>query len=88
MNCTTERLKVRTTARLQDRKTARPQDRTTARPHDRKTARPHDRTTARQKVMYISQILEYLIWPGFILIAWLTVKVALSAYEKKFQEKE
>jgi len=38
--------------------------------------------------MYISQILEYLIWPGFIFIAWLIVKVALTAYEKKFQEKE
>jgi hypothetical protein len=38
--------------------------------------------------MYISQILEYLIWPGFILIAWLTIKVALTAYEKKFQGKE
>jgi hypothetical protein len=38
--------------------------------------------------MYISQILEYLIWPGFILIAWLTVKVALTAYEKKFQGKD
>jgi hypothetical protein len=38
--------------------------------------------------MYISQILEYLIWPGFILIAWLTVNFALTAYEKKFQGKE
>jgi hypothetical protein len=38
--------------------------------------------------MYISGILEYLIWPGFILIAWLIVKFALSAYEKKFSEKE
>jgi hypothetical protein len=38
--------------------------------------------------MYTSQILEYLIWPGFILIAWLTVRFALTAYEKKFQGKE
>ena len=34
--------------------------------------------------MYLSQILEYLIWPGFILIAWITVQIALTAYEKKF----
>jgi hypothetical protein len=38
--------------------------------------------------MYISEIFEYLIWPGFILIAWLSVKFALSAYEKKFPEQE
>jgi hypothetical protein len=38
--------------------------------------------------MYISEILEYLIWPGFILIAWFSVRFALSAYEKKFPEKE
>jgi hypothetical protein len=38
--------------------------------------------------MYINQILEYLIWPGFILIAWYTVILALAAYEKKFHGKE
>jgi hypothetical protein len=38
--------------------------------------------------MYIGGILEYLIWPAFILIAWFTVKFALSAYEKKFPDKE
>ena len=38
--------------------------------------------------MYISQILEYLLWPGFILIAWLMVNITLNAYEKKFQGKE
>jgi len=38
--------------------------------------------------MYISEILEYLIWPGFILIAWFSVQFALTAYEKKFSEKE
>jgi hypothetical protein len=38
--------------------------------------------------MYINQILEYLIWPAFILIAWYTVKLALAAYVKKFHEKE
>ena len=38
--------------------------------------------------MYISGILQYLIWPAFILICWLVIKYALSAYEKKFPEKE
>jgi hypothetical protein len=38
--------------------------------------------------MYISGILEYLIWPGFILLAWFCVKFALAAYEKKFSEEE
>jgi arginine exporter protein ArgO len=38
--------------------------------------------------MYISEILEYLIWPGFIVLAWYGVKIALTAYEKKFPEKE
>jgi hypothetical protein len=38
--------------------------------------------------MYISEILEYLIWPAFILIAWFTIKLALSAWEKKFPERE
>jgi len=38
--------------------------------------------------MYITQFIEYLIWPAFILISWLTVKFALSIYDKKFPEKE
>jgi hypothetical protein len=38
--------------------------------------------------MYISEILQYLIWPGFILLSWFVVRIALSAYEKKFPEKE
>jgi len=37
--------------------------------------------------MYISQILQYLIWPAFILLSWLVIKFALSVYEKKFSEK-
>ncbi len=36
--------------------------------------------------MYISEILEYLIWPVFILISWFSIKYALSVYEKKFPE--
>jgi hypothetical protein len=38
--------------------------------------------------MHITEILEYLIWPAFILVAWLTVRFALTAWEKKFPEKE
>jgi len=37
--------------------------------------------------MYISQILQYLIWPAFILLSWYAVKYALTAYEKKFPGK-
>ena len=37
--------------------------------------------------MYISQLLQYLIWPAFILLSWYIVKYALEAYEKKFPEK-
>ena len=38
--------------------------------------------------MYITQILQYLIWPAFIVLSWYTVKFALSLYEKKFPGKE
>jgi hypothetical protein len=38
--------------------------------------------------MYISEILQYLIWPGFIILCWFVIKFALSAYEKKFPGKE
>jgi hypothetical protein len=38
--------------------------------------------------MYITEIVEYLIWPAFILVAWLSVRFTLSAWEKKFPEKE
>jgi len=38
--------------------------------------------------MYIPQILQYLIWPAFIILCWFTIKFALSHYEKKFPEKE
>jgi hypothetical protein len=38
--------------------------------------------------MYISGVIEYLIWPAFIILSWVVIKYALSAYEKKFPEKE
>jgi hypothetical protein len=34
--------------------------------------------------MYLSAILQYLIWPAFIIVSWLIIKAALSYYEKKF----
>jgi len=38
--------------------------------------------------MYLTEILQYLIWPCFIILSWFSVKFALSVYEKKFPEKE
>jgi hypothetical protein len=38
--------------------------------------------------MYTAGIIEYLIWPAFILIVWFIVRFALAAYEKKFPGKE
>ncbi len=38
--------------------------------------------------MYIKEILEYLIWPAFIIISWFAIKFSLDAYEKKFPPKE
>jgi hypothetical protein len=38
--------------------------------------------------MYISEILKYLIWPGFILVSWFAVKFALSLYEGRNAGKE
>jgi hypothetical protein len=37
--------------------------------------------------MYISQILQYLILPMFVLLSWFSIKYAISVYEKKFIEK-
>jgi hypothetical protein len=34
--------------------------------------------------MYINEILGYLLWPAFILVSWLVLRMALGAYEKKF----
>jgi hypothetical protein len=38
--------------------------------------------------MYLREIFQYLIWPGFIILSWLIIKNALAAYEKRFPEKE
>jgi len=34
--------------------------------------------------MYTKEILEYLIWPAFIILCWFVIKFTLSSYEKKF----
>jgi hypothetical protein len=47
-----------------------------------------EKLISRPNNMYISEILQYLIWPGFILLAWISVKFVLSAYEKKYPEED
>jgi hypothetical protein len=37
-------------------------------------------------MMYTEEILEYLIWPAFIVLAWFCVKFVLAAWEKKFPD--
>jgi hypothetical protein len=34
--------------------------------------------------MYISGIIQYMIWPVFIVASWFIIKAALKYYEKKF----
>jgi hypothetical protein len=34
--------------------------------------------------MYLSGILNYLIWPAFIIVSWFIIKAGLKLYEKKF----
>ncbi len=34
--------------------------------------------------MYIPALIQYLLWPAFIIIAWFIIKASLSYYEKKF----
>jgi hypothetical protein len=38
--------------------------------------------------MYITEILQYLIWPAFIIVCWFIIKAGLSCYEKKFPVKD
>lgn len=38
--------------------------------------------------MYISGVIQYLIWPAFIIVAWVIIKAGLSYYEKKFPAKD
>jgi heme/copper-type cytochrome/quinol oxidase subunit 2 len=34
-------------------------------------------------IMYLYGILNYLIWPVFIIVSWFAVKAGLKYYEKK-----
>jgi hypothetical protein len=34
--------------------------------------------------MYASGILQYLIWPVFIIVNWFIIRAALKYYEKRF----
>lgn len=36
--------------------------------------------------MYITGILQYLIWPAFIVLCWYAVRYAVLSYERKFPE--
>jgi hypothetical protein len=36
--------------------------------------------------MYISGIIQYLIWPVFIIASWFIISAGLKIYEKKFPE--
>lgn len=38
--------------------------------------------------MYLPSVLEYLLWPAFMIICWFAVKAALMKYEQKFPENE
>ena len=38
--------------------------------------------------MYISEIIQYLIWPLLIIVSWFAVKTGLKLYERKFPSKE
>jgi hypothetical protein len=38
--------------------------------------------------MYINGIIQYLIWPVFIIVCWFIIKAGLKIYEKKFPVKE
>lgn len=38
--------------------------------------------------MYITGLLQYLIWPAFIIISWFIIKAGVSYYEKKFTVKD
>jgi hypothetical protein len=38
----------------------------------------------KQFTMYITGILQYLIWPAFIVLCWYAVRYAVITYERKF----
>mgnify|MGYP007023415666 FL=1 len=34
--------------------------------------------------MYLNQLMIYLLWPAFILVAWFIIRAAVVLYERKF----
>ncbi len=38
--------------------------------------------------MYITQILQYLLWPVMIIVTWFLIRFAVKYYEKRFPDKE
>lgn len=38
--------------------------------------------------MYTGEILQYLIWPAFIIVNWFIIRAALKYYEKRFPVKK
>jgi len=38
--------------------------------------------------MYISEILQYLLWPLLIAVSWFAIHFAIKQYEKKYPAKE
>jgi len=37
----------------------------------------------KQEIMYLNQLMIYLLWPAFIIVAWFIVRAAVVFYEKK-----
>ena len=38
--------------------------------------------------MYTGEIIQYFIWPVFIVVNWFIIKAALKYYEKRFSVKD
>ena len=38
--------------------------------------------------MYISGLIQYLIWPVFIIVSWFAIKTGLKFYERRFPSQE
>ena len=37
--------------------------------------------------MYTTELIQYLLWPAFIIAAWIVIRLTLKAYEKKYPER-
>ena len=50
----------------------------------RREGKQGTRNKKKTKVMYTTAILQYLIWPVFIVVNWFVIDRALRYYGKKF----